>query len=82
MSNEITKEEVKKWVVNNASITRPYKPGWKKILKSDQRAWSASVTIGGMDINRIGDTIEEAYNSLTELIFNSKYHLDNFPSTT
>jgi hypothetical protein len=59
----ITREQIKAWVVKKASVTNPYK-----------KYWSASVTIGGMDVNETGDTIEKAYNALTDRLFNSNYY--------
>lgn len=59
----MTKAEVKAWVVKNSVITQP-----KKTF------WSASVTIGGSDINGIGSTIEKAYQDLTSEIYFSGYY--------
>jgi hypothetical protein len=56
----MTREQIKLWVVKMASVTNPYK-----------KYWSASVTLG-LDINGTGSSIEKAYNSLTDRIFNSK----------
>jgi hypothetical protein len=61
MSN-IKREDVKVWVAIKATTNNPY-----------GRYWSAYTTIGGMDINGEGETIEDAYNALTDVIFNSKY---------
>lgn len=56
-------QEIKQWVVKKATVTNPYK-----------KYWSASVTLGGMDINGEGDTIEKAYQMLTAFIAASKYY--------
>jgi hypothetical protein len=58
---------VKKWVVQKASVTNPNKD-----------YWSASVTLGGMDYNGFGSTIEKAYNNLTADIVTSKYKMKQF----
>jgi hypothetical protein len=68
---EITREHVKRWVVNNAHVNNPYK-----------RYWSAAVTIG-YDYYGKGDTIEKAYNDMVEQIFTSPHImsiLKDFPS--
>ena len=57
---EVKKQHVKLWVVKNASVTNPYKKKW----------WYASVTIG-YDYNEKGETIEKAYQALTDYIFKS-----------
>ena len=59
----MTTKDIKAWVVQKASITKPY-----------GKVWSASVTIGGMDINGVGDTIEKAYNDLTLYINQNSYY--------
>jgi hypothetical protein len=60
--SEIKREDIKVWVAIKATTNNPY-----------GKYWSAFTTIGGMDINGEGQTIEEAYNGLTDVIFNSKY---------
>lgn len=57
----ITRGHVKEWVVNRSKVTNPYK-----------KYWSASVCLG-YDYNGEGDTIEKAYNSLTDLIMKSPH---------
>ena len=52
----MTKEDIKAWVVQNASVTRPTK-----------NIWSASVTLG-YDINGVGASIEKAYLDLVDEI--------------
>ena len=59
---EITKQHVKTWVVQKAGVTNPYKKKW----------WYASVTIG-YDYAEKGETIEQAYNALTDMIFKSPF---------
>jgi hypothetical protein len=59
----MTYDQVKEWVVKTASVTNPSK-----------RYWSASVTLGGMDINGNGYTIEKAYKELTKYILGSTYY--------
>lgn len=61
------REKIRQWVVKKAAVTNPYK-----------KYWSASVTLGGMDINGQGATIEKAYQGLTDIIENSKYYLEQF----
>lgn len=61
----MTRDDVKAWVVQKASVTQPYGKG----------VWSASVTLGGMDINEHSHTIEKAYCCLAEIIYTSKYYL-------
>jgi hypothetical protein len=56
---QITKEHVKRWVVNNAHVNNPYK-----------KSWTAAVTIG-YDYYGEGDTIEKAYNDMVDQIFKS-----------
>lgn len=53
-----------------ASVTNPYK-----------NYWSASVTLGN-DINGTGDTIEKAYNDLTNRIWFSPYLFSKFMKKT
>ncbi len=60
-AREIKKDHVKQWVVQNASVTNPYK-----------KYWSASVTLG-YDYAEQGDTIEKAYQALTDFIFKSPH---------
>jgi hypothetical protein len=60
----MTKDEVKAWVVQKASVTQPHGKG----------LWSASVTLGGMDINEVSDTIEMAYRCLATTIYVSKHY--------
>lgn len=60
------RETVYDWVKRKASVTRPY-----------GKYYSASVTLG-MDINETGATIEEAWNKLTNTIFNSSYRMEIF----
>jgi hypothetical protein len=52
----MTSQDIKQWVVMNASVTRPTK-----------NIWSASVTLG-IDVNGLGETIEKAYVDLAECI--------------
>lgn len=54
----IKKEHVKKWVVNNATVTNPY----------SKELWYACVTLG-YDYSESGTSIEKAYNALTEMIY-------------
>lgn len=61
---EIKRDYVKQWVVLHSAVTNPYK----------RETWYASATIG-YDYNGSGKSIEEAYNSLTDEIFNSPYIL-------
>jgi hypothetical protein len=58
---QITREHVKRWVVNNAHVNNP-----------NQEYWSAAVTIG-YDYYGKGDTIEQAYNDMVEQIFTSPH---------
>ncbi len=58
----MTWNDVKAWVVQKSSVTNPNK-----------KYWSASVTLGGQDVNGIGNTIERAYSALTTRIFTSDY---------
>jgi len=60
----MSRNEVKAWVVQKASITQPY----------GKDVWSASVTLGGMDINEHSHTIEKAYSCLATIIYDSKYY--------
>jgi hypothetical protein len=59
----MTTMDIKGWVVQKASVTMPRKD-----------EWSASVTLGGMDINGIGETVEKAYNELVSFIKQSPYY--------
>ena len=52
---------IKRWVVMKAVVSNPY-----------DRYWSASVTIG-YDLYGKGETIEGAYNDLTDHIFGSNF---------
>lgn len=61
MIKEVTRDHVKKWVVNHSHVNNPYK-----------KYWSAAVTIG-YDYYGKGDTIEQAYNDLTDYIMKSPY---------
>lgn len=56
---KIERGHVKQWVVKHSSVTNPY-----------GKYWSASVTLG-YDYNGEGDTIEKAYNDLTDRIMGS-----------
>lgn len=58
-----TYDTIKSWVVMKASVTNPHK-----------RYWSASVTICGMDVNGMGDTIEKAYCDLTSNLMMNREH--------
>lgn len=58
----IKREDIKVWVAIKATTNNPY-----------GKYWSAYTTIGGVDINGEGETIEDAYNSLTNVIFKSNY---------
>ena len=60
----MTKDEIKAWVVQKASVTQPHGKG----------LWSISVTLGGMDINEVSDTIEMAYRCLATSIYTSNYY--------
>lgn len=62
-----SQQKVKKWVVQKAVVTSPF-----------MNYWSVSVTLGGMDINGTGDTIEKAYNALVVEIITSKSRLKSF----
>lgn len=55
------RSEIRQWVIKTASVTKPY-----------DREWSVSVTLVS-DINETADTIEKAYNKLTERIYLSPY---------
>jgi len=59
-ATQITREHVKKYVVQHARVTNPYK----------KELWWASVTLG-YDYAESGKTIEQAYNALTDKIFKS-----------
>lgn len=63
---ELTRDQVKRWVVNNASLTNPNK-GW----------WYASVTIGGYDYNERGELAEQAYDNLTNYILKFRFITDS-----
>lgn len=54
--------QVKFWVIINSFVTNPY-----------GKYWSASVTLGGMDVNGTGSTIEESYVKLTTEIMLSAH---------
>jgi len=56
---EIKRNHVKEWVVNHSAVNNPHK-----------KYWSAAVTIG-YDYYGKGDTIEQAYNDMTDQIFKS-----------
>lgn len=58
----LSEEQIKLWVTLKSHLTNPYK-----------KYWSASVTLGGMDVNGTGNTIEKAYISLTKRITESPY---------
>lgn len=60
----MNKEDIKQWVVQKARVTNPYR----------KEEWYASVTLGGMDINGKGYSIEAAYNDLASFIQQSKYY--------
>ena len=62
MIKEVTKQHVKAWVVAKAGVTNPYKRKW----------WYASVTIG-YDYSERGETIEKAYQALTDHIFQTPF---------
>lgn len=62
MIKEVTKKHVKMWVVANAKVTNPYKREW----------WYASVSIG-YDYSKKGETIEKAYQALTDHIFKTPF---------
>lgn len=49
------------WIVQKAAVTYPYK-----------KYWSASVTLGGTDVNGEGATIQKAYRALQTKIEESK----------
>lgn len=55
------------WIVKNAAVTYPYK-----------KYWSASVTLGGCDINGTGNTIQRAYENLRAIIESSATHFTAF----
>ena len=59
MVKEIKRGHVKMWVVQTAHVNNPYK-----------KSWTAAVTIG-YDYYGEGDTIEQAYNDMTDQIFKS-----------
>jgi len=56
---EIKRNHVKEWVVKHSKVNNPFK-----------KYWSAAVTIG-YDHYGKGDTIEQAYNDMTDQIFKS-----------
>lgn len=66
-------EQIKQWVVMKAAVTRP--PSKEFV---DGFYYSASVTIGGYNINGIGDTIERAYIALTNMIATSAHYRELF----
>lgn len=80
---EGNRQKVKQWVVLNAAITKPYRSDWQTRPKNDQRWWSASTTLT-YDIYGLGETIEQAYEALTdEIVGNSAWYsylitLDSF----
>lgn len=57
----ITREHIKRFVVKNAGINKPY-----------DREWNCFITIG-YDYNETGKTIEEAYNKMTDRIYGSTH---------
>ena len=62
---------VKMWVVLKAKVNKPY-----------NKQWNAHTTLH-MDIQEYGDTIEEAYNNLTDRICASDFlysKLEKMPS--
>ena len=61
--NNIKREDVKTWVALKARTSNPY-----------GRYWSAYTTLCGMDINGEGQTIEDAYNALTDVILKSRLY--------
>jgi hypothetical protein len=56
-------EKIKFIVAIHSNVTHPY-----------GKIWSASMTIGGMDMNGTGNTIEQAYIALTDIIYTSNYY--------
>lgn len=62
MIKEVLRSHVKIWVVKYAKVTNPYKKKW----------WYASVSIG-YDYNEKGESIEKAYNKLTDHIFKTPF---------
>lgn len=70
----INRDAVKRWVVLNAAVTRPYRKDWQTRPKNNQHWWSASTTLT-YDINGFGETIEQAYETLTdEIVGNSAWY--------
>lgn len=65
MAKEIRAQQIKDWVIQKSSVTKPY-----------DKDWSVSVTLGGLDINETSDTIEKAYDKLVGRIWISNYLLD------
>ncbi len=69
---EIKREHVKRWVVNESAVNNPYK-----------KSWTAAITIGGYDYYGEGNTIEAAYEDMTNQIMKSPYivsHLKDIKS--
>lgn len=56
------RDRIKQWVVIKSHVGNPY-----------GKYWSASVTLGS-DLYGEGDTIEDAYNDLTDQIFKSPHY--------
>ncbi len=56
------RDRIKQYVVIKSHVNNPY-----------GRYWSASITLGS-DLYGEGSTIEEAYNDLTDQIFNSAHY--------
>lgn len=67
----IKREDVKCWVAVKAKVSNPY-----------GKYWSASTTLAGMDINGVGETIEDAYNCLTDLIFKYAHYTEAIQKLT
>lgn len=51
------------WIQKVGSVTCPYR-----------KYWSVSVTLGGVDINGTGDTIQKAYKDL-QMRIEASHHL-------
>lgn len=64
------RDRIKQWVVMKSKVNNPY-----------GKYFSAAVTLG-MDIYGEGDTIEKAYNDLTDQIFNSPYKTEILANST
>lgn len=67
----MTIDQIKAWVVKKSTVTNPY-----------GKYWSASVTLGGMDINGRGPSIEKAYQDLTFFIERSEYYYEELSRLT